>query len=122
MVPPFADDTHRAASYGHRMATVIAAEHLRKRYGETTAVEDVTFDVRRGEIFGILGPNGAGKTTTVEILQGLRGRDAGRLEVLGLDPGRHADQLRRRTGSQLVLRPAGTPPRRRGGAAVLGTP
>jgi ABC-2 type transport system ATP-binding protein len=98
------------------MATVIAAEHLRKRYGETTAVEDVTFDVRRGEIFGILGPNGAGKTTTVEILQGLRGRDAGRLEVLGLDPGRHADQLRRRTGSQ--LQSSALPERLRVGEAV----
>jgi ABC-2 type transport system ATP-binding protein len=98
------------------MATVIAAEHLRKQYGQTTAVDDVTFDVHRGEIFGILGPNGAGKTTTVEILQGLRRRDAGRLEVLGLDPSRDADRLRRRTGSQ--LQSSALPERLRVGEAV----
>ena len=98
------------------MATVIAAEHLRKRYGDTTAVEDVTFDVRRGEIFGILGPNGAGKTTTVEILQGMRRRDGGRLEVLGLDPARDGDRLRRRIGSQ--LQSSALPERLRVGEAV----
>jgi ABC-2 type transport system ATP-binding protein len=83
------------------MDTVITVEHLRKRYGSSVAVEDVSFSVRRGEIFGILGPNGAGKTTTVECLQGLRGRTGGRLDVLDLDPARDADRLRRRTGSQL---------------------
>jgi len=98
------------------METVIAVEHLQKRYGQTSAVEDVTFDVRRGEVFGILGPNGAGKTTTVEILQGLRQRDAGGLTVLGLDPGRDAGQLRRRTGSQ--LQSSALPERLRVGEAV----
>jgi ABC-2 type transport system ATP-binding protein len=81
--------------------TVISVERLRKTYGQVVAVDDVSFDVRRGEIFGILGSNGAGKTTTVEILQGLRTPTDGRLEVLGLDPGRETDRLRRRIGSQL---------------------
>jgi ABC-2 type transport system ATP-binding protein len=98
------------------METVIAAERLRKTYGTTVAVEEVTFDVRRGEIFGILGPNGAGKTTTVEMLQGLRRRDSGRLEVLGLDPSRDGDRLRRRTGSQ--LQSSALPERLRVGEAV----
>ena len=71
---------------------------------------------RRGEIFGILGPNGAGKTTTVEILQGLRRRDGGRLAVLGLDPSRDAEKLRRRTGSQ--LQSSALPERLRVGEAV----
>ncbi len=79
----------------------ITVEHLEKRYGELVAVRDVTFEVRRGEIFGILGPNGSGKTTTVECLQGLRRADGGTLRVLGLDPTRQADQLRRRIGAQL---------------------
>jgi ABC-2 type transport system ATP-binding protein len=98
------------------METVIRAERLHKRYGDVTAVADVTFSVRRGEIFGILGPNGAGKTTTVECLQGLRSRDGGRLEVLGLDPDRDADRLRRRTGSQ--LQSSALPDRLRVGEAI----
>jgi ABC-2 type transport system ATP-binding protein len=83
------------------METVITVEHLHKAYGRRVAVEDVSFSVRRGEIFGILGPNGAGKTTTVECLQGLRDRTSGGLSVLGLDPARDAARLRRRIGSQL---------------------
>ena len=75
--------------------------HLEKRYGNFVAVEDVTFSVEEGEIFGILGPNGAGKTTTVECLQGLRRADGGELSVLGHDPRRQGEQLRRRIGSQL---------------------
>jgi ABC-2 type transport system ATP-binding protein len=83
------------------MDTVIGVENLRKTYGHVVAVDDVSFDVRRGEIFGILGSNGAGKTTTVEILQGLRTRTGGRIEVLGLDPSGETDLLRRHIGSQL---------------------
>jgi ABC-2 type transport system ATP-binding protein len=98
------------------METVITTEHLQKRYEETVAVDDVTFDIRHGEIFGILGPNGAGKTTTVEILQGLRRRDGGRLSVLGLDPSRDGEKLRRRTGSQ--LQSSALPERLRVGEAV----
>ncbi len=83
------------------MAAVIEVEHLEKRYGSFVAVEDVTFSVEEGEIFGILGPNGAGKTTTVECLQGLRRADGGAITVLGHDPRRDADRLRRLIGSQL---------------------
>ncbi|MGI8644507.1 MAG: ATP-binding cassette domain-containing protein [Thermomicrobiales bacterium] len=79
----------------------VEVEHLTKRYGDTVAIEDVSFEVAPGEIFGILGPNGAGKTTTVECLQGLRQPDGGRISVLGLDPVRQTNQLRRRIGSQL---------------------
>src|SRR5919198_800943 len=65
--------------------TVIRVRDLHKRYGETRAVDGVSFEVRRGEVFGLLGPNGAGKTTTVEILEGLRQPDAGDVSVLGID-------------------------------------
>ena len=98
------------------MDTVISIEHLRKSYGDTVAVEDVSFSVARGEVFGLLGPNGAGKTTTVECLQGLRSRDGGQIEVLGFDPSRHPDQLRRRIGSQ--LQSSALPDRLRVGEAV----
>jgi ABC-2 type transport system ATP-binding protein len=81
--------------------TVIEVEHLRKTYGPTVAVEDVSFAVTEGEIFGLLGPNGAGKTTTVECLQGLRRADGGRLRVLDLDPQSQAQLLRRHIGAQL---------------------
>lgn len=82
-------------------APVIQVEHLRKSYGSTLAVEDVSLTVRRGEIVGILGPNGAGKTTTVECLAGLRDRDSGRVDVLGLDPARDRAALREVLGMQL---------------------
>jgi ABC-2 type transport system ATP-binding protein len=83
--------------------TVIEVEHLHKRYGDTVAVDDVSFTVEGGEIFGILGPNGAGKTTTVECIAGLRAPDGGRLRVLGLDPLREQDrgELHERVGVQL---------------------
>jgi ABC-2 type transport system ATP-binding protein len=83
------------------MGSVIEVNNLRKAYGSRVAVEDVSFDVRAGEIFGLLGRNGAGKTTTVECLQGLRHADGGRIRVLGLDPYRQTQQLRRRIGCQL---------------------
>lgn len=76
-------------------------DHLRKTYRRVVAVDDLSFDVQAGEIFGILGPNGAGKTTTVECVQGLRRPDDGTIRVLGLDPVTQAAQLRQRIGSQL---------------------
>ena len=79
----------------------IEVDHLHKRYGRLTAVDDVSFAVREGEIFGILGPNGAGKTTTVECLAGLRTPDGGAVRVLGLDPARHQDELHQSVGVQL---------------------
>jgi ABC-2 type transport system ATP-binding protein len=81
--------------------TVIAVRDLRKSYGEVRAVDGVTFDVRRGEIFGLLGPNGAGKTTTIEILEGLNKPDAGDVRVLEMDVGREAGRLKERIGVQL---------------------
>jgi ABC-2 type transport system ATP-binding protein len=83
------------------MDNVIEVNNLKKTYGSYVAVEDVSLEVRRGEIFGLLGRNGAGKTTTVECLQGLRRADGGRIRVLGLDPQRQTQQLRRRIGCQL---------------------
>jgi ABC-2 type transport system ATP-binding protein len=83
------------------MPGVIEVEHLRKSYGATVAVDDVSLEVAEGEIFGVIGPNGAGKTTTVECAQGLRRSDAGHIRVLGLDPQSQAQELRRRIGCQL---------------------
>ena len=80
---------------------VIQVENLTKRYGSTVAVDDLSFEVAEGEIFGILGRNGAGKTTTVECVQGLRRRDSGNVRVLGFDPDHAGRQLRRRIGCQL---------------------
>ena len=80
---------------------VIVVDELRKSYGTTRAVDGVSFEVGRGEIFGILGPNGAGKTTSVECLQGLRHPDSGTLRILGLDPAKDVREVKRRIGSQL---------------------
>ena len=71
---------------------------LRKSYGTFEAVKGVDFDIHPGEVFGLLGPNGAGKTTTVEILEGLRPRNAGEVAVLGVDPGRDTRQLKDQIG------------------------
>jgi ABC-2 type transport system ATP-binding protein len=79
----------------------IAVSHLRKAYGSTVAVEDVSFSVAEGEIFGILGPNGAGKTTTVECVIGLRTPDAGLIRVMGLDPRADREKLHAIVGAQL---------------------
>ena len=79
----------------------IEVSHLVKRYGDFTAVHDISFSVEDGEIFGILGPNGSGKTTTVESLQGLRRIDGGSVSVLGFDPSTEPHEIRLRIGSQL---------------------
>jgi len=83
------------------MPAVIEVHNICKSYGDTVAVDDVSFTVERGEIFGILGPNGAGKTTTVECIEGLRNPDRGTISVLGLDPRRDRAELRQRVGVQL---------------------
>ena len=83
------------------MDHVIEVSGLRKTYGALTAVDDLTFSVRRGEIFGLIGPNGAGKTTTVSCLEGHRRPDAGSVRVLGMEPARHRRPLARRLGVQL---------------------
>ncbi len=81
--------------------TVIAVDNLSKHYNQFVAVDNLSFSVQRGEIFGIVGPNGAGKTTTVECLTGMRRASAGQIRVLGLDPRTQERELRRRIGVQL---------------------
>ena len=81
--------------------SVVEVRELRKAYGPIVAVDDISFSVAENEVFGLVGPNGAGKTTTIECLEGLRDRDAGKVSVLGLDPGAAGTDLRRRIGVQL---------------------
>jgi ABC-2 type transport system ATP-binding protein len=83
------------------MHPVIRVSGVRKTYGATVAVADVSFDVHHGEIFGLIGPNGAGKTTTMECIEGLRTPDRGSISVLGLDPFRQVYELQDRIGVQL---------------------
>lgn len=83
------------------MASMVSVRGLRKTYGATVAVNDISFDVKEGEIFGIVGPNGAGKTTTIECLEGLRKPDSGEVRVLGIDPQREGQTLRLHVGMQL---------------------
>jgi ABC-2 type transport system ATP-binding protein len=80
--------------------TVIAVRNLAKQYPEVKAVDEISFGVHQGEIFGMVGPNGAGKTTTIECLEGLRRPDGGSIQVLGLDPQRDRYRLRERIGVQ----------------------
>jgi ABC-2 type transport system ATP-binding protein len=77
---------------------VIEVEHLTKRYGPVTAVQDVTFQVQKGEILGFLGPNGAGKTTTMRVLTGYMPATEGRVAVAGHDVFEHPVEAKRRTG------------------------
>ncbi|WP_210648843.1 ABC transporter ATP-binding protein [Nocardioides sp. SYSU D00065] len=80
---------------------MISISHLRKAYGDTVAVDDVSLEVAAGEVMGILGPNGAGKTTTVECVAGLRVPDSGTVRVAGLDPRTDRPELTRVLGVQL---------------------
>jgi len=81
--------------------TALEITSLRKRYGQKTAVDDLSLRVSEGEIFGILGPNGAGKTTTVECAEGLRRPDRGTVRVFGIDPYRDRREARTLVGAQL---------------------
>ena len=83
------------------MRPVIQVSGVRKTYGKTVAVDEVSFEVHDGEIFGLIGPNGAGKTTTMECIEGLRTPDRGSISVLGLDPFRQVYKLQDRIGVQL---------------------
>jgi ABC-2 type transport system ATP-binding protein len=87
---------------------VIEVRDLRKSYGQLHAVDGVSFEVSRGEVFAMLGPNGAGKTTTTEILEGYRMRSSGDVAVLGHDPARRERSLRQRIG--IVLQSTGIDP------------
>ena len=82
-------------------ANMIEVSDFSKRYGRFTAVDNISFSVEEGEIFGLLGPNGAGKTTTLECLEGLRTPDSGTLRVAGLDPAHDPRALRSVIGVQL---------------------
>ena len=79
-------------------APVVHVSGFRKTYGRVVAVDEISFDVRDGEIFGLIGPNGAGKTTTMECVEGLRTPDRGTISVLGLDPFRDTYKLQDRIG------------------------
>lgn len=83
------------------MESVIQVQNLVKRFAHVTAVDGISFEVPRGEIFGILGPNGAGKTTTLEIIEGLLPPTSGTTTVLGVDTQRHSEQVKERIGIQL---------------------
>src|SRR6476660_3663939 len=83
------------------MRPVIQVSGVRKTYGTTVAVDEVSFEVNDGEIFGLIGPNGAGKTTTMECIEGLRTPDRGSISVLGRDPFRQVYKLQDRIGVQL---------------------
>jgi ABC-2 type transport system ATP-binding protein len=98
------------------MSIVVEVEGLHKAYGPTRAVDGVSFTVEQGEVFGLVGPNGAGKTTTIECVEGLRRPDAGRVRVLGLDPGGDRQALAERIGIQ--LQQASLPARLRVGEAL----
>jgi ABC-2 type transport system ATP-binding protein len=80
---------------------VLEVQNLVKRYGDVEAVRGVSFSVEEGQVFGLLGPNGAGKTTTIEILEGLRDLDSGRVRVCGLDPQTNAQELKHEIGAAL---------------------
>jgi len=92
-----------AASRQNPRAAAIQVEHLVKHYPDVKAVDDLSFSVAAGEVFGLLGPNGAGKTTTTEIVEGLRQPDSGTVRVLELDVQRHTDTIKQRIGVQLPM-------------------
>jgi ABC-2 type transport system ATP-binding protein len=94
----------------------VTVTNLAKRYGDLRAVDDVSFSIREGEIFGIIGPNGAGKTTAVECISGLRVPDSGSISVYGLSPQRDRDQIKEFVGVQ--LQESALPPRLKAGEAL----
>ena len=88
---------------------IVSVDRLGKRYGSLVAVDDVSFSIAEGEVFGIIGPNGAGKTTTVECISGLRVPDSGSVTVYGFSPKNDRDELRKSVGVQ--LQESSLPPR-----------
>ncbi len=101
MLPDIMSSAHAAPAQPATAEALVEVNHLVKRYGRFTAVNDVSFTIRRGEIFGLLGPNGAGKTTTLEIIEGLRRADSGQVTVDGLDVRRARRAVQQRIGVQL---------------------
>lgn len=98
------------------MTTVIEVQNLSKSYGATIAVDNISFDVKKGEIFGMVGPNGAGKTTTIECIEGLRHPDGGTVKVFGWDPIENRVEIAERVGIQ--LQESGLPERLKVGEAL----
>ncbi len=94
----------------------IRVQNLVKRYGDFVAVNDVSFSIKKGEIFGIIGPNGAGKTTTVECISGLRVPDSGSISIFGLSPQKDRNKIRKFLGVQ--LQQTAMPPRLKVGEGV----
>jgi ABC-2 type transport system ATP-binding protein len=80
---------------------ILQVDNLEKRYEDVHAVRGVSFRVHEGEVFGLLGPNGAGKTSTIEVLEGLRVPDGGRVSVCGLDPQKNPNELKQEIGAAL---------------------
>lgn len=80
------------------MNTIVKCKHVTKNYGGLVAVNDVSFGVEEGEIFGLVGPNGAGKTTLIEMIESLRKPDSGSIRVLGLDPTEESNRLKEKIG------------------------
>ena len=107
---PRSEDLNRGAD------SVITVRHLVKNYGGFAAVNDVSFSIREGEIFGIIGPNGAGKTTTVECISGLRVPDSGSISVCGYSPQKDWDRVRQFVG--VLLQESQAPPRARVGETI----
>ena len=93
--------THQDDKTGLDSDPIIVVEDLRKRYGDVQAVDGVSFNVKRGEVFALLGPNGSGKTTTVEIIEGMRTADSGRATVGGIDVRRNPRAVKQIIGVQL---------------------
>src|SRR5271155_4674837 len=95
---------------------ILLVENLEKRYEAVHAVRGVTFSVEEGEVFGLLGPNGAGKTSTIEVIEGLRVPDGGRVSVCGLDPQKSPNELKNVIGA--TLQATSLPPKLRVGEAI----
>lgn len=98
------------------MPTVIEVKNLQKTYRDINAVDDISFEVNEGEIFGMVGPNGAGKTTTIECIEGLRRADGGNVKLHGMDPYLNRQAIARKIGIQ--LQESALPPRLRVGEAL----
>jgi ABC-2 type transport system ATP-binding protein len=98
------------------MPTVIEVKNLQKTYRDINAVDDISFEVNEGEIFGMVGPNGAGKTTTIECIEGLRRADGGNVKLHGMDPYMNRPAIARKIGIQ--LQESALPPRLRVGEAL----
>ncbi len=80
---------------------VLKCENLKKYYGKIKAVDGISFEIKKGEVYGLLGPNGAGKTTTLEIFEGLRKADSGGVTILGFDAFKEIDKVKEHIGVQL---------------------